>query len=711
MAGKLASLLIKISANGAEAEKELRSLEKKMTNIAKNFEKVGKTMTKYITAPLTAIAGITVAAANTQLQAEAKLLNSLRGREDVQQRLIAQASEVQSRSLFGDEAIIEQQAFLAALGLSEKQINDTIEAAAQLSAVLGIELSSAVQQLEKTYSGSAGRLAQMIPELKGLTEEELKSGAAVKYINENFKGFAETAAEVGTGPLVQFKNALGDLAEQFGTILLPAVQKTANWLKDLTAKLQAISPQTKKTILVIGTIVAAIGPLLFTVSKLIVSIKILTLAMPALKAGLLSLVNPVTAAVTAVLVLATAWANARSEHQRYLDSINGANEALANKVYQRFYDEYSRPVYSDADLEKKLVEVKENNKAQIELYERLARGSTEEHALQYKGMANDLRQEAKAIEDVIAARKRAAEDAAALAKQNQIDAPKDLKDQTGIINKLTAEIKSLEEAKQTAENEADIKRINRELEYTKRKLEEIKSLGSDVGPIAVNLSEKAAEKLKLSTSDELLTLEPKDVGETTLAADKMSADWEYFAKRAESVQKLINSIAEAMKKALSNLATSIGEGIGDFLAGEEVDPIKRFMEVLGNALKTVGAALVAYAVAMTEFKEAMRTVFMNPWGAIALGTAAIALGQLFINKAQEPIKLAKGGLAYGPTLAVVGDNMGAASDPEVIAPLSKLRNYMGGQQLELVGDVAFELRGDVARAILNKENIRLNRKG
>ena len=48
-----------------------------------------------------------------------------------------------------------------------------------------------------------------------------------------------------------------------------------------------------------------------------------------------------------------------------------------------------------------------------------------------------------------------------------------------------------------------------------------------------------------------------------------------------------------------------------------------------------------------------------------------------INISEIP-KLAKGGLAYGPTLAMVGDNRGAASDPEVIAPLSKLEGLMGG---------------------------------
>ena len=43
----------------------------------------------------------------------------------------------------------------------------------------------------------------------------------------------------------------------------------------------------------------------------------------------------------------------------------------------------------------------------------------------------------------------------------------------------------------------------------------------------------------------------------------------------------------------------------------------------------------------------------------------------------EMPKLANGGLAYGPTTAIVGDNPGASADPEVIAPLSKLQNLMG----------------------------------
>ena len=56
----------------------------------------------------------------------------------------------------------------------------------------------------------------------------------------------------------------------------------------------------------------------------------------------------------------------------------------------------------------------------------------------------------------------------------------------------------------------------------------------------------------------------------------------------------------------------------------------------------------------------------------ALGAAQIAA------IASTPIPLAEGGLAFGAVNAIVGDNPNAANDPEVIAPLSKLKQMLGG---------------------------------
>ena len=65
--------------------------------------------------------------------------------------------------------------------------------------------------------------------------------------------------------------------------------------------------------------------------------------------------------------------------------------------------------------------------------------------------------------------------------------------------------------------------------------------------------------------------------------------------------------------------------------------------------------------------------------------------------------LAEGGVAYGPQLALVGEYRGASSNPEVVAPLDKLRSIIepaGGTH----GDVEFRIQGRTLVGILNKEN-------
>ena len=42
------------------------------------------------------------------------------------------------------------------------------------------------------------------------------------------------------------------------------------------------------------------------------------------------------------------------------------------------------------------------------------------------------------------------------------------------------------------------------------------------------------------------------------------------------------------------------------------------------------------------------------------------------------IELARGGIVSGPTTALIGEYPGARSNPEVVAPLSKLKTMIGG---------------------------------
>ena len=101
------------------------------------------------------------------------------------------------------------------------------------------------------------------------------------------------------------------------------------------------------------------------------------------------------------------------------------------------------------------------------------------------------------------------------------------------------------------------------------------------------------------------------------------------------------------------------------------------------------------AVAGTGAASAMASIpFVGPILAIA------AVASVLAALASIP-KFAAGGLAYGPTLGLFGEYSGAQNNPEVVAPLNRLRNMLqpaGG----IGGEVEFVIDGRVLRGILNK---------
>lgn len=301
MSRRIADLLIKIGADSYEFKQKTQQVERDFDLLSKKLDKVGKELSLKLTAPLTALGVVALNNADIQQQAEQRLLTALKGRSDMQQRLIAEAGELQSRSTLGDEAIIGQQAYLASLGMTEEQIGHVIEASAQLSYATGMTLDSAVKNLAKTYGGLTGELGESIPKLKELTTEQLKNGEAVDFILENYKGFAEAAAETGIGPIKQLKNAWGDFLEQIGAIIMPITAKVAGALSSVVAALQAMDPRWQKLLVSVAAIAAAIGPLCMLLGSL-------SKALPLLKSGFAMLVAPIGLVKTGIHALTAAIA-------------------------------------------------------------------------------------------------------------------------------------------------------------------------------------------------------------------------------------------------------------------------------------------------------------------------------------------------------------------------------------------------------------------
>lgn len=711
MSSKLASLKVKITANGAQAAKELKSVEKKAKDVAKGMKKIGSAMTKYITGPLAAMAAVSVKNADTQLKAEAKLLTALKGREDAQKRLMAQASEIQSRSLFGDEEIINQQAIVAAMGRTETQIRDIIDAAVELSAATDMSLDSAVKNLAKTYSGLAGELGESIPALRTLTKEQLMNGDAVKVVKEQYKGFAESAT-TGTGSLVQLKNKFGDLTEKIGVILLPFLNKLVDKLSALVDWFANLSDGAQKTIVKIAGITAVIGPLLIAGSSLLAIFRyispVLATATGALRVFFSSSGAGLVATLATIVVSLINIVNTIKLIRNKAQMLQQNEEDRRRAHYQGIQDDIRKGLgsMSDADLERF------SRYASEDAAKADDRGDTllAEHHRAIVDIYSEELQLRKENAAALEAFKKGMQDTVAAATSWSGYVNSGLTKADGLIGKLQTRIRELEEQLPFAESEEAIKELNGELETLRTELARLQTLQSTGSFDAAEIVAYAPQKNR--TADLLSGFASTDKGHLS----ETWKLWQQFnnnmAKEVNRAEQLSENIASILNGAMTSLAVGVGELLGDLVNGETiVNPVHTLLTVLGQALKDIGTALIGYAQIVEAAKAAMKTLWAaGPAGiaaSIALGVGAVALGQVLMNKAAKMTKLAKGGLAYGPTIAMVGDNPGASSDPEVIAPLSKLRNYMHGQRLELVGDISFELSGDKLRAALNRENIRL----
>jgi hypothetical protein len=145
-----------------------------------------------------------------------------------------------------------------------------------------------------------------------------------------------------------------------------------------------------------------------------------------------------------------------------------------------------------------------------------------------------------------------------------------------------------------------------------------------------------------------------------------------FAKSMEGVNQAFNSLtAQGLE--------DFGVLLGDIMTGQ-IGSFESFgqklLKAVAGFMKSFGQALIATATASKAFKELL---ISNPVLAAAAGVALVAGSAVItnmLNKGPEMTAFADGGIVSGPTLGLVGEYPGASSNPEVIAPLDKLKGML-----------------------------------
>lgn len=197
-------------------DKVLKSVETSFQNISKFALKSA--------AAFAAFGGVTlaksIAAASDQESAINKMNTSLllagdyseKASKDIQEF----ASKIQLTTTLGDDLALSLFSMARNFTKTTEEAKKLTLAAIDLSRATGDSLESSVEKLGKTYSGQIGLLAKLIPETKKLTEEQLKSGAAIDAVLKRFGGAEANAVNTYAGRVQQIKNNFGDAFEPLG---------------------------------------------------------------------------------------------------------------------------------------------------------------------------------------------------------------------------------------------------------------------------------------------------------------------------------------------------------------------------------------------------------------------------------------------------------------------------------------------------------------
>ena len=121
------------------------------------------------------------------------------------------------------------------------------------------------------------------------------------------------------------------------------------------------------------------------------------------------------------------------------------------------------------------------------------------------------------------------------------------------------------------------------------------------------------------------------------------------------------------------------------------------------AFNIMGTIAQAVATLALTFASSLKGT-VTPWDWIAAAAAGTATLLSTIASIRQATAFAEGGIVSGPTYALVGEYAGARNNPEVIAPLNKLRSLIEPQRGFEAGQVRFEIEGRTLVGILEKVN-------
>ena len=230
----LASLNFLFRADTENFQRKLRQSKKDVGSFASSISKLGPMVAgAFSVVEVINFAKASVQAFDESEKANAKLLTSLDGNQEAFRRLSDQATLLQSKSLFDDEAIKGAQMFLSSMKLNETQISRLMPLVMDFSTKTGMDIVQSANLMAKSIGSSTNALQRYGIQVEGAVGSSERFEMVISGLEKQVGGLSEAATEAGTSGIVQLQNAINDLQEVVGEVIGGPLNKFIGNLKDI----------------------------------------------------------------------------------------------------------------------------------------------------------------------------------------------------------------------------------------------------------------------------------------------------------------------------------------------------------------------------------------------------------------------------------------------------------------------------------------------
>ncbi|WP_296636016.1 phage tail length tape measure family protein, partial [Polaribacter sp.] len=673
--------------------------------MGKNMQRVGRTLSVGLTAPILAFGGVALKSWDKQekaiAQVNAGLISTGNAVGFTSEQLQKMASDLQNTSLFGDEEILQDATaqLLTFTNIAGEQFARTQQAAIDLSTRLGGDLKSASIQLGKALNDPVANLSALSRSgiqfskeqkavIKSLAESNKLADAQTIILDElarQYGGAGEAAAKAGLGGFKQLQNSIGDLMEDFGAIIAQAILPFVDKIKTMIASFKALSPATKKFIVILAGVAAAIGPILLLAGTIL----------PAIASGFTLLMGPlglVIAALTTVgVIIYKNWEPIKAQLVAIANYfIDLYNESTAFRVAVEYVTLQFKNMWSVV-------------KFVFNAIYTLITGVVKQIINQFASMGAVFK---GALTLDLGAVKKGLSDYKKATKENLSNVISSFK---GDFNALTTDVAgNVQDALEKVANRKYKTILEVKVTPTGPGASMIQ--GGTVGGGAAT----RPTATRLDTSSFAAGIQPLVAGVTQSEAD-LDAGLTNIQDRFVDFSSEISGI---LTDTSVNMLTGFGVMIAGLIDGSLTmgDVAGGLLRIIGDLAIQLGEAAIKIGVGMLAIKAA----FKNPFTAIAAGVALVAIGTLISNAAN----ITSGGGNYAGAFATggmvggnspVGDKLFArVNSGEMILNQAQQRNLNAmltpnAQLLNVV--LGGELTADAGKlkVVLDKYDTRKNR--